>query len=253
MLSRVMRSGGGQLPKRVTHVPRARVQHVTRRAGAERTSYFCGRLGGPKLSVVKRFGGTSPDLKAVADGVSLVRHVDRCGTSISTVSYLARRSRFRKGITCLGRVQTGSDLPVLQGSFVVYRCRFCRTGIVNTSTMLLVATVLSSTRVRSFCRLTKRLRLSILIRARSRTRIRQTVGVGPEVVKIGGHGLGSFAVSLRRAEQLHPCIPRSGMFITRDKVAKSRSIQFLQSYKISTFLVKHTFVRSRGPGTLTRG
>lgn len=38
-------------------------------------------------------------------------------------------------------------VPLLEGSFAIYRCRVCRTGAVNTSTMLLVYSLLSASAV----------------------------------------------------------------------------------------------------------
>lgn len=173
-------------------------------------------------------------------------------TKTSTLSVLASRGFFKKGLGSVHTTHPLMSVPVLEGSFVVSRCRLCRTGVINTSTMLLVTTTLGP---RGYGRLiggTRSLNLRMLLRVRDSRRL-ACVGRGVSVIKVGGQGLKAFFASIRGSFQLTKRLPRSTMLMSRDKVSSPRAMGHLRATKFQKFLVKRAFVEAARPKGALKG
>ncbi len=122
--------------------------------------------------------------------------------------------------------------------------------MLNTSTVLLVISMLSAIRLGGCLSLTRRLNLSTVIRARSNSRVEGTVVINTRVVNIGGEGLGSFAMSVSGDVGLHEYMDNSMIFVSRDNVGAGRSIAGLGRGGISTILVNRALVGDSSGGTV---
>lgn len=125
----------------------------------------------------------------------------------------------------------------------------CRTGALNTTTILLVYSVLSRRRLNRCVGVYSDLNVDTLIRVRSRGRTKVTMETNTEVVNIGGHGLGSFAISATGDGGLHSLVPSSVVFMSRDNMGDASSVETVHRVKTSTILVKRALVETSSGGT----
>lgn len=167
-------------------------------------------------------------------------------TNTSTLSVLASRGFFNKALHSVHVTHPLISLPVLEGRFVVSRCRLCRTHVMNTSTILLVTTTLRRSRYRTLASGTRRLNLRILLRVRDTSRL-ACVGGRASVMNVGGHGLKDFRASITGSFHLTRRLPRSVVHMSRDKLSRPRAMSRLHSTNFENFLVNRAFVHAKRP------
>lgn len=256
ILRGVLTHGIRRITRHDTHIDLTRLRGLTETTSTPHnfTRTLVTRTGLGRPTIVTRVGGTSPDGKIVHRGFIPTSLTGDCrGNNTAYLSILASVSCFRNTSTCLRRTHTTYGLPIVHGSFVVSPCRVVRSHTLNTSYILLVISTLSSIGVTRLTTITGDINLSILIRIRSNSRLRHTLGaLSAPLINIGGHGLRAFSIGLRAALSLLPHVPHSHLIVARDKVFGHTSIRLVRVDSICTFLINRTFVHTRDPNARLR-
>lgn len=165
----------------------------------------------------------------------------------SALSVLTDRNFFGGSLEHLTTARKYNYCPILQKDFVIDEYQVIEAKSYGADAILLIAAVLSKTKIRALAKLAKSLQMEVLFEIHNEQEIKK-VSEFIDIVGVNNRDLKSFEVSIRQSIRLSEFIPDGFLKISESGIKTAKDIVELKKYGFEGFLMGESFMSTRNPG-----
>ncbi|MFO7844683.1 MAG: indole-3-glycerol phosphate synthase TrpC [Bacteroidales bacterium] len=165
----------------------------------------------------------------------------------SALSVLTDRNFFGGSLEHLTTARKYNYCPILQKDFVIDEYQVIEAKSYGADAILLIAAVLSKTKIRALAKLAKSLQMEVLFEIHNEQEIKK-VSEFIDIVGVNNRDLKSFEVSIRQSIRLSEFIPDGFLKISESGIKTAKDIIELKKYGFEGFLMGESFMSTRHPG-----
>lgn len=229
-----------------SHVLRARLD-LGRAAGRLERAL---RRGGPQeplklVCEVKRASPSKGVLNEAADPVALARLY--AGGGAAAISLVTESDHFRGDLEWVDRVRPEVSIPILLKDFVVDPYQLLDAAARGADGVLLLAALLSDTKLQRYIGEAKRLGLDPLVEVHTPEELAHALRGGATLVGINHRDLRTFELDMDLSERLLPLVPPMVAAVAESGISSREELQRLRGSRCDAVLVGEALMTSADP------
>ncbi|NNF18332.1 MAG: indole-3-glycerol phosphate synthase TrpC [Flavobacteriaceae bacterium] len=182
------------------------------------------------------------DLK-VWEVVKGYEHAGVCGISVLTDT-----PYFGGSLEDLLVARASVETPLLRKEFIVDEYQLLEAKAYGADVILLIAAVLSRTRIAELSRFAKELGLEVLLEVHNREELEKSLMPSLDMLGVNNRDLTNFEVSLETSKELAAHIPDDFVKVSESGISNTDAIRELRDYGYKGFLVGENFMKTTDPG-----
>ncbi|PYO91884.1 MAG: indole-3-glycerol-phosphate synthase TrpC [Gemmatimonadetes bacterium] len=202
------------------------------------------------IAEVKRRSPSQGAIREDLDPVSHAAAYARAGAV--AVSVLTDGPHFGGSIEDLERVVAAVPVPVLRKDFVIDETQIHEARAAGASAVLLIARIVSATRLELLARLVRSCGMTPLIEVHKPAELDAALAAGPSVLGINARDLDTFAVDLAGAETLIRRIPAGVPVVAESGIETRADVERLAAAGADFVLVGTSVARAPDPEQAVR-
>lgn len=165
----------------------------------------------------------------------------------SALSVLTDRNFFGGSLNDLTTARRYNYCPILQKDFVIDEYQVIEAKSYGADAILLIADVLSKTKIRELAKLAKSLQMEVLFEIHNKEEINK-INEFIDLVGVNNRNLKTFEVNINQSIHLSEFIPDDFLKISESGIKTAKDIIELKKYGFKGFLMGESFMSTRNPG-----
>lgn len=201
-----------------------------------------------KSGIIAEFKTKSPskgDINPYANVAEVSIKYMQAGAS--ALSVLTDRNFFGGSLEDLTTARRYNYCPILQKDFVIDEYQVIEAKSYGADAILLIADVLSKTKIRELAKLAKSLQMEVLFEIHNKEEINK-VNEFIDLVGVNNRNLKTFEVNINQSIDLSEFIPDDFLKISESGIKTAKDIIELKKYGFEGFLMGESFMNTRNPG-----
>lgn len=224
----------GELERRATNVSPAR--------------FFGGLAPDGSVGVIAEVKRRSPSAGEIHPDLDAVAHARAyaAGGAVA-ISVLTEPQHFGGSLEDLQRVAAAVPVPVLCKDFILDEVQLLAARAAGASAVLLIARILTGTRLRELIAAAGRLELGVLVEVHSVDELDGAIAAGAAVVGVNSRNLDSFEVDLASGERVLRAVPRHLVAVGESGIESRGDVERLAAAGADLVLVGTALIRLADP------
>ena len=199
--------------------------------------------------IIAEFKRKSPSKQAInvdANPELIARAYSENGAA--AISVLTDEHFFGGSTEDLLRARDNSALPILRKDFMIDPYQIVEAKSMGADVILLIAEILSKSRLKVLAQLAKELQMDVLMEVHSTDNLKKICDE-VDVVGVNNRDLSTFQTDAQHSVQLFEQLPADRMKISESGISDASTVQMLHEIGYNGFLIGEHFIRSENPGT----
>jgi indole-3-glycerol phosphate synthase len=224
---------------------------VLERQAAERTQDrrdFAAGLRSKKIAVISEIKKASPSkglLCADFRPASIAQEYEAGGAA--ALSVLTDRKFFQGSLADLEAARAAVNLPVLRKDFTTDEYHVVEAAAHGADAILLIAAVLSDSRMRTLRELAAQYRMAALVEVHDGEELESAIASGAEIIGVNNRNLHTFQVTLETSLRLADKIPASALKVSESGFDSREQIETLRAAGYQAFLIGEHLMKAPSP------
>ncbi|MCL2875979.1 MAG: indole-3-glycerol phosphate synthase TrpC [Betaproteobacteria bacterium] len=164
------------------------------------------------------------------------------------LSVLTDETFFQGSPAALKAARAACEIPVLRKDFFIDPYQVFEARAMGADAILLIATVLSDTRMQVFAEIARDLGMAVLVEVHDDRELERALQLDTPLIGINNRDLSTFNVSLETTLKLRPHIPPERIVITESGIRTRKDVAAMRAADVHAFLVGEAFMRTEEPG-----
>jgi indole-3-glycerol phosphate synthase len=202
------------------------------------------------IAEVKRRSPSQGDIRTDLDPVQHARAYVRGGAV--AVSVLTDAAHFGGSLEDLERVAAAVRVPVLRKDFILDELQIMEARAAGASAVLLIVRALAPDRLRALARAAAAWHLPTLIEVHAIAELEPALAAGPGAIGVNARDLATFAVDLRRAEDVIREIPGNVAVVAESGIENRADVERVAAAGADFVLVGTSVARQNDPETAVK-
>ena len=234
--------------ERVARLQPQRGELEHRAANVSPPRFFGGLAPDGSVGVIAEVKRRSPSSGAIHADLDPVAHARAyaAGGAVA-VSVLTEPQHFGGSLDDLQRVGAAVPVPVLCKDFILDELQLLAARAAGASAVLLIARILTGTRLRELIAAASRLELGVLVEVHSVDELDSAIAAGAAVVGVNNRDLDSFEVDLASGERVLRAVPRHLVAVSESGIESRADVERLAAAGADLVLVGTALVRLDDP------
>jgi len=203
------------------------------------------------IAEVKRRSPSRGALRKEFDPAGIALEYERHGAA--AVSVLTDETFFGGSSGDLSAVRNAVSLPVLRKEFIIDPWQIHETRVIGADALLLIAAVLTERELREYRELASSLGMASLVEIHDRGELEKALRTGAEIIGINNRDLRTFATDIRTSLDLAPLIPADRLVVSESGIRTRGEIEILTQAGIRAFLIGETLMTAPEIGNTLKG
>jgi indole-3-glycerol phosphate synthase len=206
-----------------------------------------------KINLIAEIKFASPSagtIREKTDPVSIGKIYETSGAS--AISVLTDKKFFNGDIRNLPVLKRAVSIPILKKDFIIDETQIHEAKTFGADAVLLIARILSSSRLKDLLELCKEYGLSALTEIHDQKDLEQSFECGADIIGINNRDLDTFNVDINTTTNLAGLVPESCVLVSESGIGKAEDIISLEGKGINAVLVGSALMSSGDPGLKTR-
>lgn len=165
----------------------------------------------------------------------------------SLLSVLTEEDFFLGSSEDFQTVRQLTALPLLRKDFLFTEYQLYESALLGADAILLIASLLEESKLRSLIHLANQLSLQPLVECRNEREISKALNAGATFLGINNRDLRTFEINLRRTEELSQFIPKNCLLVSESGIHGPEDAARASRYGADAILVGESCVRSSCP------
>jgi indole-3-glycerol phosphate synthase len=199
--------------------------------------------------IIAEFKRRSPS-KSVINNTALVEDValgyEQAG--VCGMSVLTDEIYFGGTLDDLITARQSCQLPILRKDFIIDEFQILEAKAFGADVILLIASILTKTKIKQFSELAKSLNLEVLLEVHNEEELHKSIMPTLDMIGVNNRNLKTFDVSLETSKQLSTLIPDDFVKISESGISSIEAIKKLKPYGYKGFLIGENFMKTKDPG-----
>jgi indole-3-glycerol phosphate synthase len=202
------------------------------------------------IAEVKRRSPSQGDIRTDLDPVQHARAYVRGGAV--AVSVLTDEAHFGGSLEDLERVAAAVRVPVLRKDFILDELQIIEARAAGASAVLLIVRALAPDRLRALARAAAAWHLPTLIEVHAIAELEPALAAGPGAIGVNARDLATFAIDLRRAEDVIREIPGNVAVVAESGIESRADVERVAAAGADFVLVGTSVARQNDPETAVK-
>ena len=201
-------------------------------------SKFKASLKHKDQAIIAEIKKASPSAGVISedfDPVTKAREYKAFGAS--ALSILTEEDYFLGSIQFLKDVKEVSDLPILRKDFIVDIYQIYESKLIGSDCILLIASILSDTKLEEFTQLSDSLGLDYIIEVHNEEELRRAQNFTKAMIGVNNRNLKTFNVDIENSIRLKKLFKKNNLFIAESGIKGQEDIDKLIENDINIFLI----------------
>lgn len=223
---------------------------IAQAEGAPPARGFAAALKRPGLSVIAEFKRASPSkgsFQRDADPAAVAAEYESHGAS--AISVLTDERFFSGRLEDLVRARAAVSLPVLRKEFIIDAYQIYEAAAAGADAVLLIAAVLSPSRLAEFIRLAHTLGRDALVEVHEAAELDDAIAAGAELIGVNNRNLRTFETRIETTLALLPKVPAGCTIVSESGIRSGADARLLAEAGVHAILVGEALMTSRNPGS----
>jgi indole-3-glycerol phosphate synthase len=164
------------------------------------------------------------------------------------LSVLTDESFFEGSVSALKAARAACEIPVLRKDFLIDPYQVFESRVMGADAILLIAAVLSETRMQVFTAIAHELGMAVLVEIHNDEELERALRLDTPLIGINNRNLSTFEVSTQTTLELRERIPFNRIVIAESGISTREDVEALRAVDVYAFLVGETFMRAEDPG-----
>ncbi len=216
------------------------------------TVSMCESLKNRKPGIIAEFKRKSPSKQEInldADPEGIAKAYEANGAA--AISVLTDEHFFGAHSNDFSQVRNTSTLPVLRKDFMIDPYQIIEAKSMGADVILLIAEVLSKSRLKVLASLAKELKLEVLMEVHSTDNLKKICDE-VDIVGVNNRDLSTFKTDAQHSVQLFESLPSDRMKISESGISDATTVKRLSDLGYNGFLIGEHFMRASDPGASIR-
>lgn len=176
------------------------------------------------------------------DYLNIAKDYEAAGAA--AISVLTEPEWFKGDIRYLKEIASEVKTPCLRKDFTVDEYMIYEARANGASAVLLICSILTSSELERYLRLSEELGLSALVEAHDREEVTMALGCGARIVGVNNRNLKDFTVDPLNCLRLREYIPEDVIFVAESGIKSKEDIRNLYDNKVNAVLMGESLMRS---------
>jgi len=236
--------------ERVARLQPQRGELEHRAANVSPPRFFGGLAPDGSVGVIAEVKRRSPATGAIHADLDPVAHARAyaAGGAVA-ISVLTEPQHFGGSLDDLRGVAGAVPVPVLCKDFILDELQLLAARAAGASAVLLIARILTATRLRELIAAASRLELGVLVEVHSVDELDGAIAAGAAMVGVNNRDLDSFEVDLASGERVLRAVPRHLVAVSESGIESRADVERLAAAGADLVLVGTALVRLADPRT----
>lgn len=198
-----------------------------------------------KINLIAEIKFASPSagiIREKIDPIKIGRIYEQAGAA--AISLLTDQKFFGGDLKQLPLLKSAVSLPVLRKDFIIDEIQVKESERMGADAVLLIARILSESKLRSLLDLSRRLGMDALVEVHDREDLEKSRAGGAKIIGINNRDLDTFKVDLRTTLALAPHIPEGCIKVSESGITNKEDIDLLIERGIQAVLVGTSLIKS---------
>ena len=207
-------------------------------------SKFKASLKDKNQAIIAEIKKASPSAGVISedfDPVTKAREYKAFGAS--ALSILTEEDYFLGSIQFLKDVKEVSDLPILRKDFIVDIYQIYESKLIGSDCILLIASILSDTKLEEFTQLSDSLGLDYIIEVHNEEELRRAQNFTKAMIGVNNRNLKTFNVDIENSIRLKKLFKKNNLFIAESGIKGQEDIDKLIENDINIFLIGESLMK----------
>ena len=207
-------------------------------------SKFKASLKDKDQAIIAEIKKASPSAGVISedfDPVTKAREYKAFGAS--ALSILTEQDYFLGSIQFLTDVKEVSDLPILRKDFIVDIYQIYESKLIGSDCILLIASILSDTKLEEFTQLSDSLGLDYIIEVHNEEELRRAQNFTKAMIGVNNRNLKTFNVDIENSIRLRKLFKKNNLFIAESGIKGQEDIDKLIENDINIFLIGESLMK----------
>ena len=207
-------------------------------------SKFKASLKDKDQAIIAEIKKASPSAGVICedfDPVTKAREYKAFGAS--ALSILTEEDYFLGSIQFLKDVKEVSDLPILRKDFIVDIYQIYESKLIGSDCILLIASILSDTKLEEFTQLSDSLGLDYIIEVHNEEELRRAQNFTKAMIGVNNRNLKTFNVDIENSIRLKKLFKKNNLFIAESGIKGQEDIDKLIENDINIFLIGESLMK----------
>lgn len=221
---------------------------VARLFARKQRNTFLSSLSGPGPNILAEVKLSSPSrgkLISLQDIPRLLFSYEEGRAQI--ISVVTEEEYFQGSPALLQEVMNRTKLPVLRKDFILEETQIYETAEIGAQALLLIARILSQSRLKHFVELTELLGMVPVVEVHDGEDLKKALAASARVIGVNNRDLSTFQVSLETTFRLLPSIPEGMVVIAESGIHTREDVEALLESGVRNFLVGEALLVSWDP------
>ena len=207
-------------------------------------SKFKASLKDKDQAIIAEIKKASPSAGVISkdfDPVTKAKEYEAFGAS--ALSILTEEDYFLGSIQFLKDVKEVSDLPILRKDFIVDIYQIYESKLIGSDCILLIASILSDTKLEEFTQLSDSLGLDYIIEVHNEEELRRAQNFTKAMIGVNNRNLKTFNVDIENSIRLKKLFKKNNLFIAESGIKGQEDIDKLIENDINIFLIGESLMK----------
>jgi indole-3-glycerol phosphate synthase len=165
----------------------------------------------------------------------------------AALSVLTDEEFFKGSLDDLDIARGAVRIPVLRKDFTIDEYHVAEAGARCADAVLLIATILSTVRLRQLREYAAKLGLAALVEVHDEEELKSAVDSGARIIGVNNRNLRTFEVTLETSLRLAPRIPDGVLTVSESGIRSAEDIRRLAQAGFQAFLIGEHVMKSKDP------
>lgn len=170
----------------------------------------------------------------------------------SAISLLTDKKFFYGDINNLPLLKGAVSIPILRKDFIIDEIQVREALIYEADAVLLIARILSLSRLKDLLGLCKEYGLSALTEIHDQKDLEQALECGADIIGINNRDLDTFHVDINTTGKLAGLVPESCILVSESGIGNAEDVEGLKGIGVNAVLVGSALMASNNPAKKTR-
>jgi len=207
------------------------------------------RIDGKQSAVIAEIKKASPSgglIRAKFQPAEIAATYEAHGAAC--LSVLTDESFFKGSSDALKTARAACKIPVLRKDFLIDAYQVFEARAMGADAILLIAAVLSDTRMQAFAEIAYDLGMAVLVETHDAKELERALQLNTPLIGINNRNLATLEVSLETTLKLRPRIPPDRIVITESGIGTREDVAAMRAADVHAFLVGEALMRAEEPG-----
>lgn len=163
------------------------------------------------------------------------------------ISVLTDKTYFNGDIMYLKQTRALAHQPIFRKDFIIDSYQIYETFLAGGDAFLLIASLLSTSELRQFIALGKKMGLESIVEVHNKRELEKALQADAEIIGINNRNLKTFKIDISTTEELMGYVPKGKIVISESGINSSEDVQRVARAGVKGILVGTSIIKSENP------